>query len=261
MTPLPKLMVAPNGATRGKADHPALPITIPEIVETAKACHAAGAGGLHAHVRDAMGHHVLDAALYRELLLEMAQKVPGMSVQITTEAQGRYTPQQQRALVRAVRPAMVSAALREMLADDDRPAARRFYHETAEAGIAVQHILYDTADIARLADEAVHGTLPAGPATILLVLGRYKDGKRAVPADLDPMLDTVRARLPGADWAVCAFGPRETECLLHADMSGGKLRVGFENNLLQRDGQVAPDNAARVAEIARLTGLAPTLSG
>lgn len=32
MSPLPRLMVAPNGARLTKADHPQLPITIPEIV-------------------------------------------------------------------------------------------------------------------------------------------------------------------------------------------------------------------------------------
>jgi uncharacterized protein (DUF849 family) len=45
MTPLPKIMVAPNGARRTKADHPAVPMTIAEIVETARQCYAEGAGG------------------------------------------------------------------------------------------------------------------------------------------------------------------------------------------------------------------------
>ncbi len=261
MTPLPRLMVAPNGATRNKADHPALPITIAEIIETARACHVAGADGLHAHVRDELGQHVLDAGLYRELLDEMALQVPGLPVQITTEAQGRYTPAEQRALVRAVRPRMVSIALREMLADSDTQAVARFYDEITEAKTSVQHILYDMPDVERLACEISHGMLGNEPIAVLLVLGRYADGKRAVPADLNPMLATLRALLPGADWAVCAFGPRETDCLLHAHTMGGKLRVGFENNLAGRDGRIAPDNASRVAEVARLTGLATTSSG
>ena len=89
---LPRIMVAPNGARRGKADHPALPVTIPEIVACAADCFAAGADGLHAHVRDGAGEHVLDAGLYAELMTELARTVPGMPVQITTEAVGRYTP-------------------------------------------------------------------------------------------------------------------------------------------------------------------------
>ncbi|WP_375214420.1 3-keto-5-aminohexanoate cleavage protein, partial [Aquabacterium sp.] len=38
--PLPRLMVAPTGARRGKGDHPALPVTDDEIVETWRACAA-----------------------------------------------------------------------------------------------------------------------------------------------------------------------------------------------------------------------------
>ena len=50
---LPRIMVAPNGARLTKADHPTLPVTIEETVAAALAARAAGADGLHAHVRDA----------------------------------------------------------------------------------------------------------------------------------------------------------------------------------------------------------------
>ena len=38
---LPKLMVAPNGARRIKKDHPEIPLTVSEIVETARSCNKA----------------------------------------------------------------------------------------------------------------------------------------------------------------------------------------------------------------------------
>ena len=108
-------MVAPNGARLKKTDHPAIPVTIPEIVETAQACLAAGADGIHAHIRNERGEHVLDAGIYRELLGELVRTVPAMYHQITTEAVGRYSPGQQIALVRDLKPKAVSIALREML--------------------------------------------------------------------------------------------------------------------------------------------------
>ena len=40
---LPSLMVAPNGARPMKKDHPKVTVTIPEIVETGKACFENGA--------------------------------------------------------------------------------------------------------------------------------------------------------------------------------------------------------------------------
>jgi len=253
---LPAIMVAPNGARRTKADHPALPMTIAETVACAARCATAGAGAIHAHLRDGQGRHWLDAGAYRELIAEMGRAVPAMPVQITTEAAGRYDPAEQRALLQQVTPEGVSIALAEMLADGDRAAARRSYHALAEAGVAVQHILYDPDQVDWLARELAGGTLPDTPLHLLFVLGRYTEGQRSTPDMLAPFLVALEALAnhheAGTDWAVCAFGPTETACLAAARRAGGKARVGFENNLFMADGRLARDNAERVAEIAAL---------
>lgn len=254
MTPLPRLMVAPNGATKTRADHPALPVTIADIVACAQDCHAAGADGLHAHVRDAEGRHVLDAGLYSELLAELAGQVPAMQVQITTEAVGRYTPAEQRKLVETLRPRMVSVALREINAEPDAALTRRFFAFCAEAGIAVQHILYDQTDVERLGALVADGTIPGGGLQVLHVLGRYAPGQVSTPDDLTAPLGRQKASGLIPDWAICAFGAAETACLLAAIAQGGKARIGFENNLLMSDGRIARNNAERVAELVRLTG-------
>jgi 3-keto-5-aminohexanoate cleavage enzyme len=246
--PLPRLMVAPTGAHRTQADHPALPVTIPQIVACARACRAAGADGLHAHVRDAAGRHVLDAGLYRDLLDALTAEVPGLAVQITTEAVGRYTPAEQARLVEILRPAAVSVALREI--GEDMDAARRLWAFCREAGIALQHILYDAGDVDRLAGLVSAGDLPAQGLQVLHVLGRYAPGQVSHPSDLDAPLARQRAASLAPDWAACAFGPGETACLRAAACAGGKVRVGFENNLLNADGSLARDNAQRVAEVA-----------
>lgn len=249
---LPRIMLAPNGARRSKADHPALPLSITETVATARAGHAAGAGALHAHLRDAAGAHLLDAEGYRELIAEMARAVPEMPVQITTEAAGRYQPAEQRALLDHLTPEGASAALREILADGDRPASRRFYHQAHEAGVAVQHILYEPAEVTQLAAEQAAGVLPPGSVQLLFVLGRYSAGQQSDPGELAPFLSRLAESGLQADWALCAFGRAETACLAAAFAAGGKARVGFENSLEHADGRIARDNAERVAEIAAL---------
>lgn len=250
---LPPIMLAPNGARRTKADHPALPVTIAETVAAARAAHAEGAGALHAHVRDAEGGHSLDPGRYRELIAEMARVVPEMPVQITTEAAGRYSPAEQRATVQAVLPEGVSVALSEMWpGDGPDPEASRFYHWAAEADIAVQHILYRPADVTRLAHLAATGAIPA-PVQLLYVLGRYRPPTPARPDMLTGFLDAANALPTPPDWAVCAFGDAETACLLAAAARGGKARIGFENNLAGPDGRPARDNADRVRDlVARL---------
>lgn len=246
---LPRIMLAPNGARRRRGvDHPALPETVAEVVAASAAAHAAGADALHAHVRDAEGAHVLDAGLYRELIAEMAQAVPDMPVQITTEAVGRYSPEAQRALVREIMPEGVSVALREMRPyDTPDPEARAFYFEAAEAGIALQHILYSPGEVARLAHLTATGEVPP-PMQILFVLGRYQPPMEAQPEELAGYLSAARG-LEGAQWAACAFGKREEACLLQAASMGGGMRIGFENNIERPDGTQAADNAQQVASL------------
>ncbi len=248
---MPYILVAPNGAKRGKADHPALPITVGEIVETARQCHAAGANGIHAHVRDQDGAHVLDAGLYRELINELAVQVPDMDVQITTEAVGIYSPVQQMDVVSKVRPKMVSIALSELDTHKDKDELSQFYHGLASDGVEVQHIIYDPAEMHRFEQMVDQAIIPADEPSFLFVLGRYTVGQLSNPQHFDPFYEAFQ-RSPFAQtgkFMTCAFGARENYCLLHAAEKGSDCRVGFENNLLMESGKIATDNAQRVAEL------------
>lgn len=250
MKPLANIMVAPNGARLTKNDHPKLPMTIEETVETAAACHKAGAGALHAHIRDAEGNHILDAGLYRELIDEMALKVPGMDVQITTESVGLYDAPFQRHIVRAVKPSSASAGLRELLSDSHDMAAKRFYYDMHEAGIPIQHILYGGEDVKLFQLTLVKGILPPVYHHLIFVLGRYTDGQQSHPDQLAPFFKRFSVEeLAEHDWSVCAFGAGEMDCLMAAHQNGGKCRIGFENSLTMADGSIAPSNEAKVAEL------------
>ena len=254
MIGLPRLMVAPNGARRTKSDHPALPMTLPEIVRTAGDCAAEGADGLHLHLRDAAGRHVLDAGLYREALAELHAAVPGMAVQITTESAGLYAAPHQRTVALESGAGMVSAALREMGRDTADAAATAFYKDCHARGIAVQHILYDAADFDLLTRLLPDEMLNDPGLQLLFVLGRYGADRDSTPADLSPFLARMDAMGLAPDWAVCAFGRGETGCLCEARRRGGKLRVGFENSLWNADGRLARDNAARVRQVLQACG-------
>lgn len=249
MTVLPNLMVAPNGARRTKSDHPALPITLSEIIETAKSCAAAGADGLHLHLRDAEGRHLLDAGRYREALLELRAQVPGLALQVTTEAAGRYAAPHQRQVALKSGADMVSVALREMVQDTLDATAAAFYNDCAKREIAVQHILYDPADFDLLARLLPKTALHDPALQLIFVLGRYSVDQNSDPADLNPFLERMTEVGLAPDWAVCAFGRGETACLVEAHRQGGKLRVGFENSLWHADGSLARDNAERVRHL------------
>ncbi|MDV7143883.1 3-keto-5-aminohexanoate cleavage protein [Tropicimonas sp. TH_r6] len=247
MSALPRLMVAPNGARRGKVDHPALPITEDETVETARECQLAGADGIHLHIRDGSGAHLLDAGRYGALLDRLREEVPGMYLQVTSEAAGRYEAEQQRAMMHRLKPDNVSVGLREMVRhSDDWPAARDFYSWAQESGVGIQHILYSPQDVSAFAEACANDWIPGKRHSVLFVQGCYAHGSRnsvELEAYLDP-LDHMEI-----DWMVCAFGAAETRSLVRAAELGGKARVGFENSMWHADGTLARDNAERVREV------------
>ena len=244
------IMVAPNGARRTKADHPALPMTPEELARDAQACRQAGAAAIHMHVRGADGGHVLDAGLYGEATRAVQAATGGdMAVQITTEAVGVYTADQQMAVVRDAVPRAVSMALKELVPDDaSKAAAGDFFRWMKEAGVSPQFILYEAGEVDRFFRLKEDGVIPFARPFLLFVLGRYTTDQQSEPGDLTPFLDALGER--DVPWAMCAFGRHELACAEAAVAAGGHVRVGFENNLHMADGSLAGSNADLVAATA-----------
>ena len=252
---LPSLMVAPNGARRIKKDHPAVPLTIKETVETAKACYSAGAGAIHLHVRDENGEHVLDAGLYKEALSELENQVPKMHIQVTTEAVGKYSPADMRKLAYDVVPPGASIGTAELIPsripeDEDI----KLYKYLTEAGTKIQHILYKPEDIDLLLNLLNKANLPSDNAWCLFVIGHYT-GKISFPENIPPFLKKMEENKIKLDWSICAFGKEEIRCLEKAISLGGKIRVGLENSLFMPNGEMAPDNQTKVAAVKQLFNL------
>lgn len=241
------VMAAPNGARKTHEDHPALPVSIEETVNEAAACHAAGAAILHAHVRGENDEHVLDAGLYRELLDELAARVPRMLVQVTSEAVGRYRPEEQVACIEAVQPQMASMSLREITANFEQTGlARRFFEWCDERSVHLQHILFSAEELDRYLAWRDEGVIPESQSCVLFVLGRYNVDFQSEPADLEPFL---QRDIDALDWFTCAFGSQEQQCVLRGIEAGGHARIGFENNLYLPDGSVAPSSAALIENL------------
>ncbi len=243
------LAVAPNGARKMPEDHPALPLTPLQLADTAVACLEAGACMIHLHVRDEERGHTLDPERYREATSAIRRAVgDDLIIQITSEAVGKYLPEQQVHAIKRTRPEAVSVALREICpGTDDELAACNFFEWMYRERVNPQYILYDETDIARFNELQHRGAIPGDVLTILLVLGRYSEGQRSDPEDLPPLAAQV---LPQNVWWLCAFGASEAACMLQATARGGHCRVGFENNMLLPDGELAPDNATLVRTVA-----------
>ena len=238
---------APNGARKTQVDLPNIPITPAEVAKTALDCKVAGASMMHLHVRDEDQKHCLDVGRYREMLAEVKSAVgEDMLLQVTTEAVGMYSAQQQMEMIRSLVPEAVSIAVREIApVDADLNALKSFFAFMREANIAPQLILYAPEDVARFNQLVEIGVLPGEKFPVLFVLGRYTAGQVSQPSDLLPFIGTSPYV---SEWMLCAFGAYENACILTGAGLGGHARIGFENNHLRVDGSPASNNAELIAQ-------------
>jgi len=247
------ICVAPNGARKSKADHPNIPISPDELAIEAEHCMQAGATMIHLHIRDADGKHSIDPKYYRPAIAAIRKRVgDGLIIQATTEAVGQYSAEQQMAMVRELKPEAVSLAIRELCPEGEEQRAGDFFKWVIENQISAQYILYSVEDIERFIALHTAGVIPNKCPSILLVLGRYSVDLTSDPKELQPMLEAIKDFT--CNWAVCAFGDKEADCMALAAQSGGHCRIGFENNMKQADGSIAASNAVLIQNFSTQQG-------
>jgi 3-keto-5-aminohexanoate cleavage enzyme len=240
------IMVAPNGARRTSRDHAAIPLTPEELAETAEACLDAGASAMHLHVRDSEARHTLDPDRYRAALEAIHARVGRrLLLQVTTEAVGLYSAEEQMTVIRELVPEAVSLSVRELARAGEEAIAELDWW-MREQSVLPQWILYSTEDQSLLNDWIRRDVLRASSYPVLFVLGKYKPRIDATPKMLQDFHDMQREKC----WMACAFGPAEGRIMQTVADLGGHARIGFENNLVGHDGQLAPDNASLVRSLA-----------
>src|SRR5512146_1087953 len=77
------ITVAATGAESAKADVPALPVTLDELVQTAKECEVAGAAVIHVHIRDDEARPTLDLSRLRDTVTAL-REATNLIVQLST---------------------------------------------------------------------------------------------------------------------------------------------------------------------------------
>ena len=169
-----------------------------------------------------------------------------MHLQVTTEAVGRYSPEEMRKLAYDVIPPGLSIGIREMIpsrspSDQDI----KLYKSLTESGTKIQHICYEPEDINLLSELLDRSNISKDGTWCLFVIGHYS-GIISDPKKIPLFTEKLKLNNFNADWAVCAFGKEEFACLGLAVKLGGKIRVGFENSILMPDGLIAPNNETKV---------------
>jgi 3-keto-5-aminohexanoate cleavage enzyme len=256
------LSVAPTGAETDKADAPGLPVTVEELVSTAKACEAVGAAVIHVHVRDAETRPTLDLG-YVRAALDAVRDSTDLIVQVSTG--GAVTDSESdRLAVLDAGPDAASLTCGTVNFGVDVFMNRwefieRLYLQMREREIVPEFELFDLGHVAtmtRLLDK--HGAPYGGHVHCDLVMGV----PGGMPGTVQALVTCVAALPPGATFSATGVGRTTLPVMLAALSAGGHLRVGMEDTLTFSAGRPVRDNAElveRAAELARVA-LRPPLS-
>jgi uncharacterized protein (DUF849 family) len=250
------ITVAPTGAEADKADVPALPVTLDELVQTAKECEAAGAAVVHVHIRDAEARPTLDPGRLRDTVAALRAST-NLIVQLSTG--GAVTdPYEHRLRVLDAEPDACSLTCGTVNFGDDVfmnpwPFMVELYQRTQERQVVPEFELFDLGHIAslhRLLDK--YGPPYGGHVHCDLVMGV----PGGMPGDARTLIAAVEALPAGATWSATGVGRTTLPVMYAALAAGGHLRVGMEDTLTYAKGQPVTANVQLVERAATLARIA-----
>jgi uncharacterized protein (DUF849 family) len=250
------ITVAPTGAELDKADVPQLPTTPEELVETAKACEAAGAAMIHLHIRDGEHRPTLDHG-YLKASVEALREQTSLIIQLSTGG-SVHDPLGQRLTVLDADPDSCSLTCGTTNFGDDvflNPYGfmSQLYVQAQEREVVPEFELFDLGHVAALARLIEAHGLPFGGKVHADFVTNVPGGMPGTPAAL---LAGVAALPPQVtSWSATGIGRAHLPIMAAALSAGGHLRVGMEDNVMFAKGQPVQHNRELVERAAHLAAV------
>lgn len=248
------ISVAVTGGEHGREVTPHLPISPIEIARSAHEAFEAGASIVHLHVRDDEGipGHYLDR--YQCVIDYLAERTD-MIVNLTTDPGGhvagdaRFRSLDLRPELATLDAGTMQAPTGDRIVEGSLPFLRRLAARMLETGTKPELEIFHSGMIGtcmRLAEEGLIET----PLYFQFVLGAagYAPG---IPSELLGMLSQIPS---GSPWSVAGIGRSSVAMIAMGIMLGGHVRVGLEDQIHYRRGELATSNAQLVARAVRLAG-------
>jgi 3-keto-5-aminohexanoate cleavage enzyme len=238
------------GAEVTRDQQPNLPISPQEIISSAVECYEAGAAIIHIHVRDAEGNATQDAGIFREVVEGIRSRCDVIT-QVSTGG-AVWMSAEERLQSIECRPDMATLTTGTVNFGDgvfmnNRGLVDTFARRLLDYAIVPEIEIFDSG----MLDEAMrlrNMGLITDPIQFDFVMG-VPGGIGADPAHL---VHLVRCLPPQSTWSVAGIGRHQLTLGTIALAMGGNVRVGFEDNIYYRKGQLAKTNAELVARIVRI---------
>lgn len=240
-----------TGAETTRERQPNLPITPQEQALAAEEAVKAGASIIHLHVREDDGKPSQRVERFEEAIREIRKRAPGVIIQISTGgAIGESI--ENRAKPLTLKPEMASLNLGTMNFGDDV----FFNHPRDIVGLAERMIqcgvmpeleIYEAGMLESALRLAKQGILRE-PLHFQFVLG-VPGGMSGDPRNLVHLVSMLPS--PDLHWGVAGIGRYQLPLAVQALVMGGHVRVGFEDNIYYRKGELAHSNAQLIERITR----------
>ncbi|WP_022663902.1 3-keto-5-aminohexanoate cleavage protein [Desulfospira joergensenii] len=251
------ITVAQTGAITNKKLNPNVPEQPGEIAESALDCYNEGAAICHIHARDPQGENTSDIDIFNEIHGRIKEACP-IIIQDSTGG-GPNLTQEERIHCLQAGPEMASLNMGTLMrvsgpykgiAWSNMPDEIDYYvDEMNKGGIKPEMEIYNHAmlqDVRRLIKD---GRIKK-PYCINIVLGMRYQG--AEPATAETLTSIVR-QLPESSIFNCTnVGSAQTRMGTLGMILGGGVRVGLEDNIYYRKGELVSSNAQLVARIVRI---------
>ncbi|NYT94939.1 3-keto-5-aminohexanoate cleavage protein [Salinispora sp. H7-4] len=253
------ITVAPTGAESAKVEVPALPVTLDELLLTAKECEALGASVVHVHIRDAAAQPTLDQRRLRETVAALRESTD-LVVQLSSGG-AVSDPEADRLAVLDAAPDMASCTMGTVNFGTDVFLNRwefivELHTRMQERGIVPEYEIFDLGHLTSL--QRLLGTygLPAGGHVhVDFVLG-VPGGMPGTPAALVAAEQMLRDLPTGTTFSATGVGRSTIPVLLASLSAGGHLRVGMEDTVTYAKGQPVESNMQLVARAVGFAQLA-----
>ncbi len=253
------ITAALTGGLHGKEANPALPEQPEEIIEEAVRCREAGAAIVHLHARDASGKGAGDPGVFRRMN-EGIRRRCDVIVQNTTGGPG--IPLESRILSLEARPEMASLnmgtvifltgtgeAKQEVPFVNMRSEIEMFAGAMSEAGIKPELEVYNPSMFAEVENLVSKGLAGEPPYVNMVMNVGGMGGFAGTPENL---LEMARHLPAGAEFNVSGIGKAQMAMNVMSMVMGGHVRVGLEDNVYYRRGELARSNAQFVERVVRL---------
>jgi 3-keto-5-aminohexanoate cleavage enzyme len=260
------ITVAPTGAESAKAEVPALPVTLDELLLTAKECEALGAAVIHVHIRDDEAKPTLDQGRLRETVAALRESTD-LIVQLSSG--GAVTdPEADRLAVLDAAPDMASCTMGTVNFGDDVFLNRwefivDLHTRMQERSIVPEYEIFDLGQLSTLERLLNTYGLPSGGHVHVDFVMGVPGGMPGTAEALVACTRAVRDLPEGTTFSATGIGRTTLPVLLASLSAGGHLRVGMEDTVTYAKGQPVESNAqlvARAAMFARLAQRPPMTS-